>query len=157
MKEEHRATYDKLNAQLKVNLLRLDQELSIMPQLVQEAAELSAELENEEGATKLALDIIEAETAARLREIPVGGKPPSETRVFAELVLDPTVQGARAELALAKLDSSRGKALYNSMRDKRGMIGHACDMTVGGYMTTPSYTGRRTQQRAQEAEEDKKE
>lgn len=149
--EERKELYARLRERLYLDIAKLDEEVSMMPVLVQEAAELATAMENEEVAAKMALGVIRAEAAARLREIPLdGGKARPETRVESELILDEQVQLAQAELAAVQMETARCKALYNSMRDKRGMVSNACDMSISIWHTSASYTGSRTKVRQEE-------
>lgn len=143
MKPELEGKYEALCKRLQVDLLRIDQEIMNMPQLVQESAEFAALIQAEEHAAKHALDVVEAETAKAMRVTPVDGKPPSEARIASELVLYRDVQDARQALDTAKYDSARAVALHYNMREKTRLLGKAADMTIAGFIVPSSYAPRR--------------
>ena len=136
--------YDALKLRLTIDLLRIDQEIAQMPQLVQEAGELAAASNDEENASRLALDVIRTEAAARLREVESGSKPRSETMIDSMLNGEEDVQAARVAYDAARLQSSRWNNLLSAMREKSRLLGKAADLTVAGYITPSSYApGRR--------------
>ncbi len=139
MNEANKKRYDDLSAQLPIDLLRIDQELMKMPQLVQETAELAVAVADEERATKMALEIISSEAQLRIRTIEPGMKPKTEGQVAAELVLQEDVQAARNDADHAKLDASLCRSLHSSMTEKSRLLGKACDMTIAGFIVPNRY------------------
>ena len=143
MIELQRKKYDELRAKLQIDILRIGDELIAMPALVQETAELAAVIGAEEHGCRLALDIISAEAASRLREPEDGKKAKSETQIASELISQGDVQDARQAYDSAKLDAAQANALHNSMREKVRLLGKACDLVVAGFITPSSYSPRR--------------
>ena len=141
--------YERLKARLSIDLLRVSQEVSESPAVLQECVELAIAVECEELAARLALDVITAEAAARLREPEEGRKARSETQIASELAMLEDVQAARAAYDQSKLDSKRFNSLVASMRDKVRLVGKAADMTVAGFVAPSSYTGQRTRGKEQ--------
>lgn len=138
--------YDELRAKLVIDLTRVDQELVSQPLLLQESAELAAQMASEEHAARHAADIISAEAAQRLRDDGTsnGGKAPSEARISSEILLMEDVRAARDAYDAARLESARCNALYASMRERVRLLGKACDMTVAGFIVPNSYSPRRS-------------
>lgn len=149
--------YDELNAALKIDILRIDQELIVMAQRIQAASELSIDASDDEHAAKMAYDIATAEASARLRSVvSAAGKPRSEAQIATEVPLDEMVQAARAELDMARNTASKAKALASSMMEKSQLVRKACDMIVAGFITPSSFSPKRAamlQPRAVQASE----
>jgi hypothetical protein len=137
--------YAELKAALPVDLERIDTELAQVAQPVQQCAELAADANNEEQATKMALDVITAETSAVLRNAEEGKKALSEAAITSMLPMQEAVQIARVNFDDAKYWSSLCTALQNSMRTKASSVHKACDMTIAGWITPSSYSLRRAE------------
>jgi hypothetical protein len=134
------AKYADLSKVLMIDLLRIDREVAVTPQRIQEAAELAITVGDEERAAKFALDVITAEAGSRLRSIPMeGGKPRSEASIERELILEPDVQAARMEYENARSNAAKCRALSDNMREKSRLLGKACDMTIAGFISPASY------------------
>lgn len=144
--------YAEITSSLRINILGIDQDLMAMPQLVQQAAELAADANADEHASKLAMDIIMAEASARLREPEEGQKARSETQIASQLILEPDVQAARQAYDESRLTSAKCSALLGSMRDKSRLLGKTCDLVVAGFITPSSYSPRRVALRASPSE-----
>jgi hypothetical protein len=144
MSPENQKKYEELTSILAIDLLQIDHEVSVTPQKLQEAAELSIAVGEEERANKMARDIITAEAGQRLRSIPSeGGKPRSETAIERELILEVDVQGARDVHERSQAEAQKCRALAENLREKARLLGKACDMTIAGYITPSSYSPRR--------------
>jgi hypothetical protein len=131
-------TYDALKAKLPIDLLRLDSDLTELPQLVQEAAEQAADLLNELNSADHELDVAKAQAAADIRAAFEGSKAPSETQISSVIELNPNVQAARVKLNEARFQSKKANDMVSSFRDKSRLIGKCADMIVSGFITPSS-------------------
>ena len=124
--------YDELKKKLSIDLLRLDQEMTELPFLVQEAAEMSSETFNELQKADVELDIEKASAAARMRE---EDPKTSEARIASCLILDPQVQEATKKLNELKYLSKLSSDLVTNLRDKSRLLGKIADLTIAGYIS----------------------
>ena len=135
--------YESLEKKLEIKLNDIDKELISAPQDLQACAELAADANDEEHTAKLALDVVSAEVAARLRESVEGRKPRSESQIASEVPLAPEVQKARDEYNGTRHQAEVCRSLVESMRVKASLIRNVCDMTIAGYITPTSYRPER--------------
>jgi hypothetical protein len=128
-------TYEELRRRLRIDYLRLDEELVEMPQLLQDASENATQLSNEFARADMALDIIRAETTMKLRsELTENGRAPSEARIASQIDLEPTVQEARALVNELKMQVRLATDLFNNLHTKSRLLGKAADMLLNGYV-----------------------
>ena len=145
MKQEFLHKYNTLKSKLQIDLLHIDQEFMELPALVQDAAELAAEIKEEERTLAHQLEITRAEVSARLRKVE---KPPSETAIQSMLLTEESVQQARAEREQMQYYAEIATALANSLRDKVHLIRKTADMILGGFISADAgYQTRRTELR----------
>jgi hypothetical protein len=146
MSPHNQEDYDRLRALLKIDWLRVDQEVAGMAQLIQETAEYSIRASEEEAAAKSVLEIVTAEASARLR-IPVDPKekPKSDAQIGRELPLERDVQEAQISVVTAHTDAALWRALVNSMQDKSQILRKGCNLIVAGFITPTSYSPRRAE------------
>ena len=131
--------YDDIKKKLRIDLLRLDQELTELPFLVQEAAEISIELFNDVQKADLELDVAKAQVASDLREEKdESGKVPSETKIASMIILDPRVQEAQTKLNELRYQSRLANELVTNLRDKSRLLGKTSDLVIAGFITPNS-------------------
>lgn len=131
--------YDDIKKKLRIDLLRLDQELTELPFLVQEAAEISIELFNDVQKADLELDVAKAQVASDLREEKdESGKVPSETKIVSMIILDPRVQEAQTKLNELRYQSRLANELVTNLRDKSRLLGKTSDLVIAGFITPNS-------------------
>ena len=144
MTEDDKKIWDRLNARLSTNMLRLDQELTEMPMLVMDATEAAAFAYSARDMAQHDLAVAEASAAAKLREIPAGenrdGTPKmrSETQIASELSSQRPVKEARTKVEEAKLDASLWSALVDALRTKSKSLDRVSDLMIAGYLTPDS-------------------
>jgi hypothetical protein len=150
--QEADVAYRELRDKLEINVLRIDQELVELPQLVQQAAELASVASSNEHVAKHALDVTVAEASAGLRVPALGMKARSETQIASEIPLDDDVQRARSYYDNTREISSRYTSLHYSMREKSKLVMKVCEMINGGFLTPSSFARRLEQGRTRERE-----
>ena len=129
--------YANLRAKLAIDLLRFDQELIEIPQLVQEAAELAAQATERRETCKHLRDIAMADAAYAMRS--VEGKAPSETAIASQVVLVDLVQDARNELISAERDADTWKALVYALQNKKEVLRTISEQILAGFMSPTSF------------------
>lgn len=139
MTPEELQVYDRLRERLRIDYLRIDEEVASMSQLIQEAAELSVAASDAEAAAKATLEVVSAEAAARLRAVGHGEKAKSDTQISRELPLEDDVQEAQLFLARARTDAALWKVLVGSMQDKSQILRKGCELIISGFITPSSY------------------
>lgn len=155
MSISNEAHYRRLRGRLSINPMALDEELIDMPQLVQEAAEYTAEALQVRDNCKNRLDFITAQVGARLREVPVsedGGKPKARTEgaVAEQRLLDDGVQEAIAELEMCKYDLALWQGLHDGLKEKSSSLKRIAELTVAGYLTPGQVYQNRREELAQQ-------
>lgn len=138
-----RERYLWLRQKTRLDLLALDEELSEIATLVQEAGEKTASANDMLSAAKDNLDGVEAQVAASLRVPPIAGKARSETQITSEIPLDKRVTEAQATLAAAKFDASLWTNLTDALRLKSSSMRAAADLVQAGYLTTDYILSKR--------------
>jgi len=142
--------YLSLRAQLGIDLLALDDELMKMPQLVQDAAELAAEANDDANAAALAYEVCKAEAGLRIRESAPHSERVTEASIERQLPLDPEVQDARVAADQAKTYAGLVHALVQSLRTKSTLLQKASELVIAGYITpNAAYQRRREEMAAQ--------
>lgn len=128
-------TYADLRSKLRIDELRLSDELMEQPFLVQQCAEHAAEAIQIRDAAKFDLDIATADVARLMRGTPdESGKVPSESAILSRLPLHTSVQKANGALDDAKRDAAIWTALVDSMRDKGSALRRAAEMLLAGFL-----------------------
>lgn len=131
-------TYEELKNHLSIDLLRIDQDLVKMPFLLQESAELAAELSDATNIASHAYDVTRSEVANELRQVEPGERAPSEARVESMLEADNRVQKARREKDNAKYKEKLATDLYYSLKEKSRLLIKTADMVIAGYISPNS-------------------
>ena len=135
----HETQYAALKAKLAIDMLRFDQELIEIAQLVQEAAELSATMTALRDTAKMDLDTVTAMAASALRGVlDDKGKARSETTIASELPLVDKVQNARAALIEAEREMSIYRGLVEALKHKKEALRTLSEQMVAGFMTPTS-------------------
>lgn len=130
--------YDDVKKRVKIDLLRLDQELVDMPFLIQAASEISGEVFNDLQKADLELDVARATFANGMRNAAGEGRVPSETRIASEAILDPAVQEAQQKVNDLKYESKLINDLVSSLREKGRLLSKLADLTVAGFISPNS-------------------
>lgn len=129
--------YIKLRSRLVIDMLRFDEEIMALPQLIQEAAELAADAGVERDSSKQARDIALAEAANVLRN--VEGKPPSEKQIDSEVNLVDSVQDAVQTYIKASRDAEVWRSLVESLKNKKELLRTLSDQIIAGFMSPTSF------------------
>lgn len=137
--------YEGLKGRLKIDGMRLDDELIQQPVLLQTVIELAADALQIRDAAKHALDLAEADAAWRIRSIPdENGKLPAENKVTALIPLDREVKAATQELDECKHDLAYWQGLVDSFKEKGSSLKRIAELTIAGYLApNAAYAERR--------------
>lgn len=138
-------SYDSLQAHLRIDPLRLTEEVVELPQYQQEASEGAAAAQLTRDDAKDTLAHVTAEAADALRNRGTGDKQPSEATINSKVQLNRDVQQAQAELRAAEYDLALWQAMASAFRAKMTSIRIIADLIQAGYTTPTSlYSDRRT-------------
>lgn len=136
--------YRWLKGQLKPDLLDLDEEISRISVLVQEANENSAMANEIRDAAKEGLSVQTARAAARLRGEPLSsGKTRSEAQIESELPLCPEHQKALEEYGNARLDAALWMSMVQGYSTKAYSLSTAAELIKMGYITKDAIIEKR--------------
>lgn len=137
--------YARLKLQLETDVMRIDEELTHMPSLVQEVGEILAEAQSNRDMLAHELEVAKAQAAAVLRSQPINdqGKQKSEAQISSELQLERPVRDAVVELENANLSLAMWKSLMEGARTKSKSLSTFSDLVVSGYITPSATTDRR--------------
>jgi hypothetical protein len=125
-------TYKRLRMRLKIDALRLTEEMIEMPSLFQEAAECTADAIAIRDGAKRDADI----TAARIAiEVGKEMEKPTQAKVDAAVSIHIAVTEANELLDDAKRDAAYWMALTDSMRERSSLLRRIAEMTVSGYLS----------------------
>ncbi len=131
--------YVRLRDSLRIEPLRLDQELVEFPMLLMDACEIAGECLRARDAAEAEYKTALSLAAAELREEPLqSGKQRSEAAVASEAPLQDGPLEAHERLMDAKANLSYWNGLVDSMRAKQSSLRRLCDLHVSGYMTGSS-------------------
>jgi hypothetical protein len=131
--------YDELRERLRIDILRIDEELIQLPSLIQSAAESAAESSNDLNQAEHNLAIARAVASSELRNIEDrNGRPPSEAKVVSMIEEDSRVQLARRKVDNAKFQARLHNDLYYSLKDKAKLIVKVTDLIISGYLSPNS-------------------
>lgn len=129
--------YRWLKARVKLDLLSVDEELSELPVIIQEACECTAMANEIRESTKDEFEITCAQIADDLRSKPdEKGKFPSETAVGSQIPLSPLYKEGAASLSEARLDASLWASVTEALRTKSSALRVSADLITAGYLTT---------------------
>lgn len=135
--------YQFLRNQLGLDLLSLDDEVTRIPVLLQEAAEITAIAVEIREQAKEDLDRVCAEIGNYLRIPDDKGKMRSETQIGSMLAAEKDYIKATEELRQARLDAALWQALTEGLRVKSSAIKTAVDLIVSGWITSDSIVAKR--------------
>ena len=127
--------YVNLRMKLSIDLARLDESLIIMPMLQMEIAEKTAAAAKARDEAKALVEVVTADTAAKIRNTPGVTKVPSEATIKSEIPLYQEVQDAETSLREVEHDYSLWRGLADSMQQKSKSIAIIADLIKCGYMT----------------------
>lgn len=142
-----RETYRFIRNKVSIDLLTVDNELSEIPVLIQQAGECACSAIDARDKAKDQLEKTESIAATNLR-IPIStgegkSKSRSETQIESELPQNEFVQQAKKAYAQAKLDASLWQNLCDALRTKAASIRTAADLITAGFLTTDFVLNRR--------------
>ena len=138
--------YERLSQYLGLDIRDLEKEFIRVPRIQQEAAELAAAAAQVVEYAKYNIRVAEAEAAARIREIPVHGKEPSQARIDSMLPLDPEVQAAHKALIVATNEAVHCSGLAKSFDSQSWLLRKASDLASTGYFQPPWQIDQRRQE-----------
>lgn len=133
--------YKELKQHLRIDKLRLDDELMECPVYLQAASEYAVEAMGLRDVAKHELDVATANEARLMR---IADDKISEAKITNQMPLRPKVQEAQRKLDDCKLDAGHWSALAESMREKASLLRRMAELIVSGYLTqTSAYDERR--------------
>ena len=128
--------YDRLRAQLKINPLLLDEQLSDLPMLCMEAGEFMAEVGADVDYAQKKLNDLVTETQLTTREKKAAaGEKVTEKLIEAEVESDPVVMKARSGLLQLNYEKDLWNNLFRAFQTKTSAIKYYCEMVKAGYIT----------------------
>lgn len=134
--------YKALRSRLRIDALKLDEELIEHPMHLQTVVEYAADALQIRDATKSALDITIADAARRLRS--ETEEKLSDVKVASLLLLETDVKQASQELEDAKHDLAYWQGLADSYREKGSAMKRIAELTIAGYLApNAAYTAQR--------------
>ncbi len=130
----HEADYNRLKKTVRIDPLLIDEQLSDLPMLCQEAgefmAEASADLDHAEQKYKQLI----AETQLIVRDQMKGDKT-TEKAIEAEVMNSPDIIKAMSGILQLRYEKQLWSNLFDSLRTKTSAMKYYCQMTVAGYIT----------------------
>lgn len=136
MDMDGQTAYDTLKNNLRIDELRLTEELIEQPQFQDDVSGWTANAQRRRDECKDRVDIAKAQAASDMRNVPVG-KVPAEVRIASEILLNPIVQETMGDLRDAEFDLALWKALADAARAKKDAIRTISDLIASGY-TSPT-------------------
>jgi len=136
MTEEELNKYHELSSHLTIDMLRLDQDILELPQIIQDAAELAASIAGIGRDAEHYYEITRAETANKIRN--ADGDSPSEAYITRQLPLEQEVQDAKHIINEAARDTALVTELVRSLREKSRLLIKLSDLIIAGYITPSS-------------------
>lgn len=129
--EEH----DRLRRYLTTTMdpLGIEQALAATPMIQQEAGELFARAIRDRDIADDNVKLAKANAADRLRQIPVNGKEPSQTRIDSLLPKDREVQEAEQALRDATYEFNLCRQLCESLKTQNINMNKYADYVISGY------------------------
>jgi hypothetical protein len=120
--------------------MRVDDDLSVMSMLIQEAGEYASSAIEARDSAKDELGKVEAVVSDRLRQ-----ESKSEARIKSELPMAKEIQDAQVIYNLAKLDADLWKNLCDSLRGKSSSLRVVADLVQAGFFTPNFILDKRRQ------------
>lgn len=115
----------------------LDDALINMPMDQMEVAEYTAGASAARDQAETAHDQVVAEVSDHMRrDVPAGGKEPSEASIKAQLPLFDEIKESKAVMATAEYEYALWKSLADAMRTKASSIRVIADLVAAGYIST---------------------
>jgi len=125
-------TYESLRAALRIDMLRLDEELIEHPARLQDVIEIAADALQLRDEAKSSLDLCIADAAQTLRL--TSEEKLSEIRIASLVQLDTKVIEATREYEDAKHDLAYWQGLVDSTKEKGGALRRIAELTIAGYL-----------------------
>jgi hypothetical protein len=140
--------YRRLRARVKIDLIRIDDELCETPFLIQEAGEYACSSVDARDIAKDELERIRSEAASKLRDSPPpeGKKAPSEAMIDSILPQSKTVQEAQDVYAKACLDARLWQNLADTLSKKSFSMQEIGKLLLGGFLAPNSIRDRRREE-----------
>lgn len=135
MLNEQEYTY--YRSRLAIDRNYLDDALINLPMDQMEVAEYTAAASAARDQAETAYDNVVATVSDYMRrDVPAGGKEPSEASIKAQLPLFDEIKTAKDDMITADYEYSLWKALADAMRTKGTSIRVIADLVAAGYITT---------------------
>lgn len=139
--EEH---YERLRQALRIDPMRIDEDLIELPPLLQEAGEFTAEAARARDRAEFNLKTTLAEVADAIRTDPDRPKQPSEAEIDKRLPMDKEVIDAQEKLVTAKYEFSMWMSVVEGLRSKGDSLKTTANLIVSGYVSSgAAYSDRR--------------
>lgn len=135
--------YRKLRADIRIDQMRVADELMESPDLVMTCAEHCANANAVRDEKAGNVKVVTAQRAASYRKRLVNGKARSETEIKSLVEGDEAVSNAIADYEQSRLDAALWTALVNAAQLKHSALKRVAEMIVSGYLTTPTIVGNR--------------
>ena len=126
--------YTALKANLRIDVMAMDDELIQHPSKLQRVCEIAADALQLRDAFKHQLEIEISEAAHRLRVPDGAGKFPAENKIASQVLLDRKVEGANADLEEANHDLRYWQSLVDSTKEKGSSLKRIAELTIAGYL-----------------------
>jgi hypothetical protein len=144
MTSEEQAAYDRFKEMLPIDLLRLDDDLQEMPQIVQEVGEHTTRAAFARDEADLNRNQVKSVVMSQLRSN--GEKKPPETQIASDVLLDLTYQKAESEYQKKSNDFAMWRTLSGSWNAKMSCISEAVRLLGMGYCTVQNITNKRREE-----------
>lgn len=138
--------YNWFKAKTTIDLMDIDEEVSMMPTLLQDAGEtVCLAIETRDSAKEL-LSQVRSEVASELRATKTeSGKPKSETQIESEIETSQKFKDQQELLATARLDAGLWINLMEALRTKAAQLRTSADLIQSGYITRDYIQNKRRQ------------
>ena len=128
----------------QIDLMEIDEEVSQMPTLLQDAGELTCSAIEARDSSKELLSQVRSEIAAELRATKTeSGKPKSETQIESEIELSSKFKEQQDLLSQARQDAGLWINLMEALRTKAAQLRTAADLISSGYITRDYISNKR--------------
>jgi hypothetical protein len=134
MNARDQEAYQHIKAQLRPDLLAIDQHLIEQPQWQMDAAEYAATAAKASQEMDVVLEATKADAMQRLREVPEGGKKPPQSQLDMDVLLEDDVMEATAAATDAKYDMALWRGLVDALRSKASVMKTAAELINSGYL-----------------------
>lgn len=133
-----------LKKRLSLDLCNIDDDIIELPQLIQQAGELTSVAIELREVAKDDYERAKAHVADTLRNTPdPKGKQRSETTIQSQVLLDGELEDRSKELSKCRLDAALWQTLTEALRSKNSAIKVVADLLNSGFLTSSSIYDKR--------------